>query len=103
MAFAKGESRLTGAARLRLKESDRLAGMAGLLRALGGRVEEEPDGLRIAGSGLRGGVADPCGDHRLAMAAAVAALACREPVTIKDAECVEKSYPEWWGLFCEEK
>ena len=64
MAFAKGESRLTGAARLRLKESDRLAGMAGLLRALGGRVEEEPDGLRIAGSGLRGGVADPCGDHR---------------------------------------
>lgn len=48
MAFAKGESRLTGAARLRLKESDRLAGMAGLLRALGGRVEEEPDGLRIA-------------------------------------------------------
>lgn len=103
MAFAKGESRLTGAARLRLKESDRLAGMAGLLRALGGRVEEEPDGLRIAGSGLRGGVADPCGDHRLAMAAAVAALACREPVTIKDAECVEKSYPAWWGLFCEEK
>ena len=102
MAFAKGESRLTGAARLRLKESDRLAGMAGLLRALGGRVEEEPDGLRIAGSGLRGGVADPCGDHRLAMAA-VAALACREPVTIKDAECVEKSYPAWWGLFCEEK
>ena len=89
MAFAKGESRLTG--------------MAGLLRALGGRVEEEPDGLRIAGSGLRGGVADPCGDHRLAMAAAVAALACREPVTIKDAECVEKSYPAWWGLFCEEK
>lgn len=104
MAFAKGESRLTGAARLRLKESDRLAGMAGLLRALGGRVEEEPDGrLRIAGSGLRGGVADPCGDHRLAMAAAVAALACREPVTVKDAECVEKSYPAWWGLFCEEK
>lgn len=103
MAFAKGESRLTGAARLRLKESDRLAGMAGLLRALGGRVEEEPDGLRIAGGGLRGGVADPCGDHRLAMAAAVAALACREPVTVKDAECVEKSYPAWWGLFCEEK
>ena len=103
MAFAEGESHLTGAARLRLKESDRLAGMAGLLRALGGRVEEEPDGLRIAGGGLRGGVADPCGDHRLAMAAAVAALACREPVTIKDAECVEKSYPAWWGLFCEEK
>ena len=99
MAFAKGESRLTGAARLRLKESDRLAGMAGLLRALGGRVEEEPDGLRIAGGGLRGGVADPCGDHRLAMAAAVAALACRESVTVKDAECVEKSYPAWWGAF----
>ena len=102
-ALAGGETQIVNAARLRLKESDRLAGMAGLLRALGGRVEEEPDGLRIAGSGLRGGVADPCGDHRLAMAAAVAALACREPVTIKDAECVEKSYPAWWGLFCEEK
>ena len=39
----------------------------------------------------------------LGRAAAVAALACREPVTVKDAECVEKSYPAWWGLFCEEK
>ena len=42
-------------------------------------------------------MADPCGDHRLAMAAAVAGLACREPVTVIDAECVEKSYPEWWA------
>ena len=97
MAFAEGESRLTGAARLRLKESDRLSGMAGLLRALGGMVMECPDGLIIAGGGLRGGTADPCGDHRLAMAAAVAGLACREPVTVTDAECVEKSYPEWWA------
>ena len=97
MAFAEGESRLTGAARLRLKESDRLSGMAGLLRALGGTVTECPDGLIIAGGGLRGGMADPCGDHRLAMAAAVAGLACREPVTVTDAECVEKSYPEWWA------
>ena len=96
MAFAKGESRLTGAARLRLKESDRLAGTAGLLRALGGTVTELPDGLVIAGGGLRGGTVDPCGDHRLAMAAGLAALGCAEPVTVKNAECVKKSYPEWW-------
>lgn len=96
MAFARGESRLTGAGRLRWKESDRLAGTAALLRALGGRAEERPDGLWIAGGGLRGGVADPRGDHRLAMAAGVAAMACREPVTVQNAECVEKSYPGWW-------
>lgn len=57
MAFAEGESRLTGAGRLRLKESDRLTGTAGLLRALGGTVTELPDGLVIAGGGLRGGAA----------------------------------------------
>lgn len=98
MAFAEGESRLTGAGRLRLKESDRLTGTAGLLRALGGTVTELPDGLVIAGGGLRGGAADPCGDHRLAMAAGLAALGCREPVTVKNAECVRKSYPEWWEI-----
>lgn len=101
MAFAEGESRLTGAARLRLKESDRLAGMAALLRMLGGRVEEEPDGLVIAGGGLRGGTAEPCGDHRLAMAAGVAALACSAPVTVKNVECVGKSYPDWWARLTE--
>ena len=101
MAFAEGESRLTGAARLRLKESDRLAGMAALLRTLGGRVEEEPDGLVIAGGGLRGGTAEPCGDHRLAMAAGVAALACSAPVTVKNVECVGKSYPDWWARLTE--
>ena len=58
MAFAEGESRLTGAGRLRLKESDRLTGTAGLLRALGGTATELPDGLVITGGGLRGGAAE---------------------------------------------
>lgn len=98
MAFADTPSRLTGAERLRAKESDRLAGTAALLRALGGEVTELSDGLIIGGGGLRGGVADPCGDHRLAMAAAVAALGCREAVTVKNAACVRKSYPEWWQV-----
>ena len=70
-------------------------------RTLGGRVEEEPDGLVIAGGGLRGGTAEPCGDHRLAMAAGVAALACSAPVTVKNAECVGKSYPDWWARLTE--
>ena len=89
-AVRAGVTRLTGAARLRLKESDRL-------EAIGGR------------SGLTGGCAVDCrNDHRIAMMAAVAATACREPVTLLGAECVAKSYPHFWddyrmlgGVFCE--
>ena len=92
-ACASGESQLTGAARLRLKESDRLAATARLIRDLGGGAEVLPDGLRVFGGGLRGGTVDGCGDHRIVMAAAVAACACREPVVIRGAEAVNKSYP----------
>ncbi len=86
------------AARLRIKESDRLATVAQTLNALGAQVEEGPDFLKITGKdGLAGGVTvDCCNDHRIAMMAAVAATRCREPVTLLGAECVSKSYPNFW-------
>ena len=70
-----GDSWFMGAGELRVKESDRLAGIAEGLRALGGHAAAEGDDLVIAGGGLEGGTADPGGDHRMAMAFAVAALA----------------------------
>lgn len=100
-AAAEGETQITNAARLRLKESDRLAATAAMLQSLDGKAEVLPDGLRILGTGtLRGGEVPPSGDHRIVMAAAVAASICREPVIIPDAECVAKSYPDF---FCELK
>ncbi len=96
-ACTEGETRFVGAARLRSKESDRLAAVSALLTALGGDCTETPDGLTVRGAArLRGGTADACGDHRIAMAAAVAATVCSEPVTVLGADCVEKSYPSFW-------
>ena len=97
-AVRAGVTRLTGAARLRLKESDRLEAIGSALRQLGGDAEEGPDFLTIRGrSNLTGGCAVDCrNDHRIAMMAAVAATACREPVTLLGAECVAKSYPHFW-------
>ncbi|MCI9352196.1 MAG: 3-phosphoshikimate 1-carboxyvinyltransferase [Lawsonibacter sp.] len=89
---------LGNAARLRIKESDRLSSVTQVLNALGAQVEEGPDFLKITGKdGLAGGVTvDCCNDHRIAMMAAVAATRCREPVTLLGAECVSKSYPNFW-------
>ena len=98
-AAAQGETRITGAKRLRLKESDRIASTAALLRALGAQVRETEDGLVIAGGSLRGGTVDACGDHRIAMAAAVGACACPDRVTILGAEAVAKSYPAFFEDF----
>lgn len=95
-ACAEGETRFFHAARLRLKESDRLSAAASLLRALGGDVTEFPDGLTVRGGSLVGGRTDSFHDHRMAMAAAVAAVRCRGPVTITDAGAVEKSYPRFF-------
>ncbi len=93
-AAAEGDTEIVGAARLRLKESDRLATTAAMLRALGGSVEEREDGLLIhGGAPLSGGTVEGAGDHRIVMSAAVAALLCDGPVTITDAEAVKKSYP----------
>ena len=86
-AFHDGTTRLTNAARLRLKESDRLATVTKMLTALGGQVEEGPDWLAIP---------DGANDHRIVMAAAIAATRCTGPVTIMGAEAVNKSYPNFW-------
>ena len=97
---ATGDTRIINAARLRMKESDRLQTTAKLISDLGGAVDELPDGLVIHGTGgLRGGDVDSCGDHRIAMSAAVAAGLCRESVTIGGADCVQKSYPAFWEDF----
>lgn len=95
-ACANGETRFTNAARLRLKESDRLAATAAMLRALGGYAEELPDGLIVRGAALTGGTVDGCNDHRIVMAAAIAAIRCNGTVTITGTEAVRKSYPAFF-------
>ncbi|MBQ5970741.1 MAG: 3-phosphoshikimate 1-carboxyvinyltransferase [Clostridia bacterium] len=96
-AAATGRTRIVGAARLRLKESDRIAATAAMLTALGGTVQETDDGLLIDGRPtLAGGTVDGAGDHRIVMAAAVAAQRCAGPVTICGAEAVNKSYPSFF-------
>ena len=98
-AVRSGATRFVNAARLRMKESDRLSTTAAALAALGGRAEEGPDFLTVRGGPLTGGTVDSAGDHRIAMAAAIAATACTGPVTIRGAECVQKSYPDFWEAY----
>lgn len=84
---------------LRVKESDRIAALAENLRRMGAKVEERPDGLRVEGrtaGRLRGAEIEPHGDHRIAMAFAVAALGAEGPTQIRDAECAGVSYPEFF-------
>lgn len=92
-ACATGATTVSGAAELRVKESDRIAAMASGLRALGVRVDEAPDGATIHGGRLRGGNVDSCGDHRVAMAFAVAAQRADGPVRIADVANVATSFP----------
>ena len=96
-AFAQGETTFINAARLRLKESDRLASSAAMIENLGGRAEVGEDELTVYGTGLIGGTVDSCNDHRIAMSAAVAATRCSKPVTILHAEAVKKSYPGFYN------
>ena len=99
-SIAEGDTTITGAARLRLKESDRLATVSAMLKALGGDVTETEDGLIIHGKPtLQGGVVDAAGDHRIAMSAAIAATVCQGAVTVCGAEAVAKSYPAFWQDF----
>ena len=98
-AATPGKTVISGAARLRIKESDRLSAMAKTIRALGGCAEEREDGLIIEGKALSGGVVDGMNDHRVVMSAAIAATACEGPVTILGAEAVQKSYPGFFEDF----
>lgn len=96
-ARAQGTSRIYNAGRLRLKESDRLKTVTLMLTALGADIFETEDGLIInGGKHLSGGCVSSCGDHRIAMSAAVASLLCDNAVTIEQAEAVNKSYPRFF-------
>ena len=99
-ALLNGDLYLKDAGRLRIKESDRLATITAALRALGADVTEEPERLIIIGKpSLPGGTVDCAGDHRIAMMAAIAATGCTGPVTLLGAECVKKSYPDFWEVY----
>ena len=99
-AVRSGTTRFINAARLRIKESDRLATVAALLQAIGCSAEELPDALIVHGNTqLTGGTVDGANDHRIVMAAAIAATACSGPVTILGAEAVKKSYPNFWDEY----
>jgi 3-phosphoshikimate 1-carboxyvinyltransferase len=94
-----GEIRVTGAGELRVKESDRISALVAGLRALGADADELPDGFHVSGGRpLEGGTADAVGDHRLAMAFAVAALGARRPSVIVGAEAVDVSYPGFFDV-----
>ena len=97
-AYGNGKTVFTHAGRLRLKESDRLAALSAVLTQMGAETEEGPETLTIQGKpALNGGVTiEPFGDHRIAMAAAVAALGAKSPITIQNAQCVGKSYPQFF-------
>jgi len=93
-SVADGETIIRDAAELRVKESDRIAALARELGAIGARVEAQADGLAIRGlPRLRGGRAASGGDHRVAMALAVAGLRATAPVTVDDTDCIRTSFP----------
>lgn len=94
---AEGESRLTGVARLRLKESDRARSICDTITSLGGRARAEGDSLIIEGIGaLRGSVCEGQGDHRIVMLAAAASVLSGAPIEINGAEAINKSYPRFF-------
>jgi 3-phosphoshikimate 1-carboxyvinyltransferase len=84
---------LRDAAELRVKESDRVAATVAMLRALGVRADERPDGLTVEGGQVRPGVVESQGDHRIAMAGAICALGAAGETVIRDAGNVDTSFP----------
>jgi len=95
-----GTTRIINAERLRIKESDRLHALYDCLTKLGADVEEREDSLIIKGKEkLKGGTVSSYNDHRIAMAMAIAALRCEEPVIIQDAGAINKSYPNFFDDF----
>ena len=92
----RGTSRIAGAGRLRHKESDRATALVEELGAIGGSLRVEGDILCVEGADLRGGEADSRGDHRIAMALAIAGLVCAQGVRIHGEACVAKSFPDFF-------
>jgi 3-phosphoshikimate 1-carboxyvinyltransferase len=103
-AFAEGETRVTGAAELRVKESDRIKSICAMLSSNGVGVEELPDGFVVTGCGARGlssgvpggGPVETRHDHRIAMSALVMGTAARQPVAVDDIAMIATSYPEFF-------
>lgn len=89
----------TDAGRLRTKESDRVEAITSMINSLGGCAVADEDSITVKQQPLSGGYVDSRNDHRIAMAAAIAATVCDKPVTISNAECVSKSYPGFWDVY----
>lgn len=100
-ALSEGTTEVINAGRLRIKECDRLAAVTSELNKLGAKITEKEDGLIIEGvKELKGGVEVwSHKDHRIAMTIAIASTMCKEPIILKDYECVSKSYPQFWDDF----
>ena len=95
-ACSRGKTVVKDAVELRAKESDRISALAGELRKLGVQIVETPDGFEVDGGGrIDGGTANSCGDHRLAMALAVAGLAADAPVVVQDSQVIAESFPSF--------
>lgn len=96
-ALADGVSELTGVRRARLKESDRIAAVKAGMQRMGIRVQEEEDRILITGTTPRGTIIDSMGDHRIAMAFSILGTVAGDTI-IEGAECVSKTYPEYWDV-----
>lgn len=99
VASAKQGVTITDIRRLRMKESDRVAAVVDMLCSLGGRAYADENTLTVLPCALTGGTVEGNNDHRIVMAAAIASTVCPQPVTILGAECVSKSYPNFWKEF----
>ena len=99
VAAAREGAVFTNIRRLRLKESERVMTVEKLIQSLGGKTESTENELTVYGTGLTGGTVNSYNDHRIAMAAAIAATVCSKPVTISGAEAVDKSYPSFWNEY----
>ena len=101
-SFSEGKTRLTNVARLRIKECDRLAAMEECLNKIGGKVRTYSDCIEIEGvKSLKGGEVSSFNDHRIAMSMAIAATKCENPLIIRGAECVSKSFPNFFEVYRE--
>jgi 3-phosphoshikimate 1-carboxyvinyltransferase len=94
-AAAKGQTLLHGARELRYKESDRIFAMASGLQALGIEAQAAKDGIFIQGGTFQGGTVESFHDHRVAMAFSIAGAVSQKPVTIRDCQWIETSYPDF--------
>jgi 3-phosphoshikimate 1-carboxyvinyltransferase len=98
-ANAQGISRIKGTNRLKYKESNRAVVIKEEYAKIGIRIDIQDDNIYITGGKISGGMTHAHNDHRIAMSLAVAALAAQSPINIEDAQCVNKSYPQFWEDF----